>query len=51
LIGLVALLLFVCLLMPTLAAYAIKAVPVLVGLIVFLAVLRLLVPPRSRRRS
>lgn len=32
LIGLVALLLFVCLLMPTLAAYAIKTVPVLVSL-------------------
>jgi hypothetical protein len=51
LIGLVALLLFVCLLMPTLAAYAIKTVPVLVSLLLFLGVVRLLLPPRSRRRS
>jgi hypothetical protein len=50
-LGTVCVLLVVCLLLPTAASYAMQAVPVLVGLIVVLAALRLLLPPRSRRRS
>lgn len=48
-LGTVCALLVVCLLLPTVASYATRAVPVLVGLVVFLAALRLFLPPRSRR--
>jgi hypothetical protein len=50
-LGTVAALLVGCLLLPTLAAYAAEAVPMLVSLLVFLGFLRLLLPPRSRRKS
>jgi hypothetical protein len=50
-LGTVAALLIVCLLMPTLASYAARAVPVLVSLLVFLGFLRLLLPSGPRRKS
>jgi hypothetical protein len=50
-LGTVCVLLIVCLLLPTVASYATRAVPVLVSLLVFLGVLRLFLPARSRRRS
>jgi hypothetical protein len=50
-LGIVSALLIACLVLPTLARYATEAVPVLVSLLVFLGVVRLLLPPRSRGRS
>jgi hypothetical protein len=48
-VGTVLVLLAVCLVLPVLAGYAVKAVPLLVSLLVVLALLRLLVSPRSNR--
>jgi hypothetical protein len=50
-LGTVSALLVGCLLLPTVAGYAAQAVPVLVSLLVLLGFLRLLLPPRSGRRS
>lgn len=47
-LGTVVVLLFVCLLLPTVADYATKAVPVLASLLVFLAFLQLLLPPSKK---
>lgn len=49
-LGTVLVLLIGCLLLPTVAGYATGAVPTLVALLIFLGVVRLLLPPRSRRR-
>jgi hypothetical protein len=48
-VGTVLVLLAVCLVLPVLAGYAVKAVPLLVSLLVVLALLRLLMSPRSNR--
>ena len=50
-LGTVSALLVGCLLLPTVAGYAAQAVPVLLSLLVLLGFLRLLLPPRSRRKS
>jgi hypothetical protein len=42
-------LLVLCLMLPVLATYALRAVPVLVGLIVCVAALRLALPKSKRR--
>ncbi len=47
-LGTVAALLVGCFLLPTVAGYAVKAVPVLVSLLVFLGFLRLLLPPGKK---
>jgi hypothetical protein len=51
LIGLVVVLLLVVVALPIVAGYAAGAVPALLSLLVFLGVLRLFLPARSRRRS
>lgn len=46
-LGIVALLLAVALVLPTIAAWAQAAVPVLVALLIFLAAVQMLLPPRQ----
>jgi hypothetical protein len=50
-LGTVVALLLACLLLPTVAAYATRAVPVLVSLLVLLGIARLLLPSRPGRKS
>lgn len=50
LLGLVVVLILVAVILPTVAGYATRAVPALLGLFVLLVVARLLLP-QSRRRS
>ncbi len=50
LIGTIIVLILIALLLPTLAAWAVAAVPSLIALVVALSVIRLALPPPRRRR-